>query len=931
VAADSVVFYVRSFVFTVEEFCHVLGLLMDASYDMNDKIFYWLELADSLKNDEEHTQWTVRYAGRTEKSPWSRHAQDMVASSKPKTWFGRFLKVTQQEYPHIIANVEFDIVTNATASTNLSSEVSNLREQLLILLFGIGVVNMQAGGLDVVTPFTEDDQNTFLYLKTNTRNLLRGLQPCPEDIQELVQDYLNRIRKYVAKHPISTGADRRPFSSDLVQCLQNQATPAILPIGCALITSIASDIGQDDHEDSTFYRSGRRSAEIVNSCFDHLEFWEKPYGSAFKSGATKTLSNAGHLPFVDVFPWFKKTDDDFPKAGELLQDYLGATKPLIVLTYGQLPSYLALESFTPLTAKGYYETQRTSNVELGSDYYIQLLGVPHLRHLGDSEDDVIVIPCYHPGYLSQAGLPSIKATTLFLYVHQIVWFSMGVALQQVQESSQTWTRKGLCGEIMLRLQEVLASDHQFGRAFASVKQETIDVTNAFVQGRVTRRKIRNEGQPKAKSTRSVSPKKAIRKERKRIRKNQITTSTTAVGTAVGGYEVYVRSMNLNDKVAPRNDRERHILSWKEPSLENNNQEAQWTIGPLVLPNGVLNGSDKRFIYYTGDGIDIRDTNGHSQGEIKPLHSGRSKTCTLPISAIIVHTAVDDVKDQEFLEHWEDVTGIDIDEYLRGEVATGMSSTDMLAGRCPVEFFLSSKKRSLPFPAVQHLHKATRTSYVTIIKKNCTPAEPGDMLWLLSQFLREICDPQKGAYFDMSSPSENPASVYRLLARFCHGPTYQHHPHLRTLLAIAHLADMGITERMLMSNVIATTLETLAAYTKKTKTISLKAGRKTSKIGYASYKIEGLDAFHQDIIAPFTMPPLESEVEIVEESEVTDDEAELGLELGKRKHDEHSDSDDAFDIMGRKPDKIARGQEVGEDGHHVAGQGSDDEPMLFDEV
>jgi hypothetical protein len=932
---DSTIFYIRSFEFTVDEFCTVLGLLMDASYDMNDKLFHWLELADSIEEAERtRTRWTVRYCGRTDGAAWSRHVGDLSASSgKSKTWFGRFLKATREEYPEIIDNVQIDVVTDATSSSTLSAASSDLREQLLISLFGLGVANAQAGGVDVISPFNEDDQDAFLKLQTNTSNLLKLLQPCLEDIEESIETYIDRAYKYTAKNPISTGADKRDFSDKLRRHLRDQATPAMLSVGCALLTSIASDIGQDDHDDSTFYESGRRSANIVNSCFDHLTHWEKPTGSAFKPGATRAMSKSGYLPFVDLFPWFKKDEADYPKAGELLLEYLRATKPLIVLTYGQLPSYHALASFKPLTIKSFFDTQRSTNVALGSDYYIQILGVPHLRTIGEDEDEeVVIIPCYHPGYLAQAGLPSVKATTLFFYVHQLVWFSMGMVLNLVQDTSRDWTRKELCGEIVLSLQKVLSTDHDFGRAFARVKQETIDATNAFAQGKVARRRIRNEGQPKAKSSRSVSPKKAIRKERKRNRKLQITNTSTSSGTAIGGYEIYVHATKLADAVAPRNDRDRHILSWKEPSFEDQSKGHQWTIGPLILPDGVLgDGSEKRFIYYTGEGLDIRSPNGESQGEIRPLHSGQSRNCTLPISALVVYAKLDEIEDQQFLEHWEDVTGVDIDEYLMNAVPTGMSNTDMLAGRYPAHFF-DTTTRSLPVPALKSLHKASQDAYVTLVKKNCTPANPGDMLWLLSRFFQEICDPKDGISFNVASASESPASVYRLLARFCHTPTYQHHPHLRTLRAVAHLPELGITERILMSNIIVIALHTLAASTKKTTTITLKSASKTSKTGYASYKVKDLNEFHNNILAPFTAPQLKYDIEIIEESEETDQELDADEELGKRKHESDSDfeGDDEHDgDLGetRRPEKMARGS-------RSLGRDEEDGPvpddvMLFD--
>jgi hypothetical protein len=107
-----------------------------------------------------------------------------------------------------------------------------------------------------------------------------------------------------------------------------------------------------------------------------------------------------------------------------------------------------------------------------------------------------------------------------------------------------------------------------------------------VQGRFTRRQRRNLDKSKGKSTRSYSPKKAIRKERMVICKSQIRSSSGAAVTAVGPYDVSIRSMNLKDKLAPQIDRERFILSWTEPNLDDDTQEDHWAIGPVVLPNGI---------------------------------------------------------------------------------------------------------------------------------------------------------------------------------------------------------------------------------------------------------------------------------------------------------------------------------------------------------
>jgi hypothetical protein len=82
----------------------------------------------------------------------------------------------------------------------------------------------------------------------------------------------------------------------------------------------------------------------------------------------------------------------------------------------------------------------------------------------------------------------------------------------------------------------------------------------------------------------------------------------------------------------------------------------WT---LVLPNGVWTrqtASTKRYIFYTDEGLDIRDNAGSSMGERKPTVTGKNKNCTLPISSLVLHANIEDEDDQQFLEHWEDVTG-----------------------------------------------------------------------------------------------------------------------------------------------------------------------------------------------------------------------------------------------------------------------------------
>jgi hypothetical protein len=865
---------------------------------MNDKIFHWCELIDKNKDQGSSADFTVRYCGRTSGSPWDRHRRDVTRSVQHKSWFYRFLSLTMNVFPHIIAETEVDTVIDATGSADLLADALDLREQVLIALFGVGVLNMQSGGLNVVVPLTQKDHTTFLTLHTKTATRLQNTRPCSEEMKSLVEKYGDRIRQYVNAHPDSTGVSKRPYTNKLLECVVQQAMPATLTVGCALVTSIASNIGTDGHVDSTFYKSERRSAEVVNTCFDQLDFWERPFGeSSFEPGATKSMSKAGHLPFVDVFPWFQKNNADFAEAGKILSSYLQTTKPLIVLTYGQLPSYLALNSFEDFSSKWFYDLQHKENDESGSDYYIKILGEPQLRVLGYSDDDVVVIPCYHPGYLAQAGLPSLKATALFFYIHQIVWFGMGVALEALEDKSKAWTRKELCEEVVSQTQKILSVKHQFGQTFASIKQSTIDVTTAFHEGKVSRNLDQTQGT--SQKTRKAGYQKVIRNKRKQMRKSQFSGPTTSGNAAMGGFEVKIRKTNLALFLAPKNDRERHFLSWNELSLEENNVEGKdgdrlWAIGPLVLPNGIINSATpgKLFLYYTGEGIDVRDETGSSMGEVKPISSGKAKKSTFPISALVLYADPGDAGDQAFLEHWEDLTGLDIDGYLLGAVVpTGLSAADTLGGQIPAGWFAkSTTKRVLPIPAMQYLHQKTQTAYVDIIKKLFTPANPGDLLWLFSEFFRSICDPQEGVTFAMSSPSETSMSVFSMIARFCHMQKYKNHPHRRILLSLAHMPETGIAERCIASNMVVLALETLTANKKKKKSVNLMVNGVKMSTSHWSYTIDGHESFYDGVIVAFEEPGLEEGVEMIQEiDEFTDDEENVpGQELGKRLREEGSD-------------------------------------------
>lgn len=138
-------------------------------------------------------------------------------------------------------------------------------------------------------------------------------------------------------------------------------------------------------------------------------------------------------------------------------------------------------------------------------------------------------------------------------------------------------------------------------------------------------------------------------------KTSVPNSHPIAGTTIGCYEVHIKEMKLNAKSAPRPPESNAI----------DGSSVIWIIGPLVLPNGIVgkDSAEKRFLYYTSQGLDIQDANGTSLGERNAIASQRTQNCTLPISAIVVHGIHVDETDERFLKHWEERISAEISSQI----------------------------------------------------------------------------------------------------------------------------------------------------------------------------------------------------------------------------------------------------------------------------
>jgi hypothetical protein len=308
---------------------------MQAGHELGGRVFEWLERLEHL---DDHAYVTLRYCGQTKNKPWDRHVSDIYSTSL-SGFLARFFRTVALYCPEVLSRATVQVVRLAGLEVKLHAALVNLREQVLIALFGDGVLNAQPGGKDVMK-FTEEDRTAFLSLQSDTAKLLENhTQKCSSTMQAAITEYIDEVQRYVGENSSTRGGNKYPFTSKVKNMLLQQAIPVVLsdPHPYTIMVTLGSDIGElHENHQSPFFEAGGRAADAAASCYNHFVHWELGFGYSYDHGRTKRLVEAQFLPLVNTFPWFQRDETDYPAARNLLAQYLGRTKPLIVLTYGEL-------------------------------------------------------------------------------------------------------------------------------------------------------------------------------------------------------------------------------------------------------------------------------------------------------------------------------------------------------------------------------------------------------------------------------------------------------------------------------------------------------------------------------------------------------------------------------------------------------------------
>ncbi|CAN9092100.1 unnamed protein product [Alternaria alternata] len=880
-APNSTLFYVRSFTMTVKDMHDVFQSMLHDRFDMNGRIFGWLEIIDGWRHN---VCMTLRYIGQSKNKPWDRHSSDIYSKSL-RSFMNRFLKTVGMVCPAVLEQAVVHVFTNASATGGapLGPNIIELHEQVLIALFGDGVLNTEAGGNDMVA-LTKEDHEIFKSLGTQTISALQFTKEISTTSQQALLRYAKDVRTYVNQHPTTTKgkSKRHEFTDTTESMLVRQGTPRVLPDGSAVMVTLGSDLG-DTHDDdeAPFFEAGGRSAELVEVLYNNFAYWEQGLVASFEEGFTKKLAKQNLLPFFDLFPWFVKHSDDYPSAINFARQYMEATTPFVVLTYGNLSTYAATKSFQPFSERNYNAEYASLRKDVNRKaYWIEhVMGVPQLATFDGGSGltagkEFILIPCYHPGRNGHAGIMKTLITRLLTMVSAVAWSAIELAIS-VDQHKVGFSRKQKCEEILKLLKTKIDPEHEFGKEMMKLKSEYVIAHTVESQNRFMRKQFLPIGKP----SKGILPTKVQRRARRSLFDTDFQTSD-AYG---GGFDVAIQIQNWNG-ISPI-DNKRFMITWTE-------EDGQvWNIAPVLLPDGALpkDQNDKRYLFYTSGGLDIRNAADESVGNRKPLINGNSKAETIPIASLAI-TICDQANATAFFLHWEEVTGHSINEVLGSRLVMKNDTSNSFKtaddGFLPASFFENSpSKRGLPFSWVNPTTMIkSPNKYLSLIRANL-PAYPGDLVWLINRFLEEVLP--EGGDIDPIPGSIHTNSVYRLVVQFCNQAKYKYYPHLRTFLAFASMAEMGNDERFVPANAFMNVMKIIfgdVEHKRKTARVKINGESKTMDRLWLTV---GKDR-ETGVIHDVEDPELEQDI-IIEEDVTEDEDDEVGA-IGARKRRKEDDED-----------------------------------------
>ncbi|CAH0054694.1 unnamed protein product [Clonostachys solani] len=215
-----------------------------------------------------------------------------------------------------------------------------------------GVINTEAGGRFLHEP-SLNDERYFKLLSTRVVQQI-GNQELTHLIssnkQLQIEALAKEIQAYANTHQYETGTSKYPFLKPQLDSLVRNLEFSTLRNGWTPFLTLGAEITQSafrNHDSKSFFLGSSKSAHLATTTYDHFGSWETTPADD-KTTITSRMVACNHLPFINLFNWPKTDDATINDALQFLKRYFELTQPVVVMTYGHLLSFAALEVFDPM-------------------------------------------------------------------------------------------------------------------------------------------------------------------------------------------------------------------------------------------------------------------------------------------------------------------------------------------------------------------------------------------------------------------------------------------------------------------------------------------------------------------------------------------------------------------------------------------------------
>ncbi|KAI9004584.1 hypothetical protein BC832DRAFT_614985 [Gaertneriomyces semiglobifer] len=422
-------FYIRSWPITATDLAHIVATWEEDGITPPEA-WNWLGTIQLATNPD--TVFHIRYVGKcmAPTTPHQRFIEDSI--SRNSGMLPEFLTALEQHAPDSYAAGRTYEIQAARLPSFASPEVRDDRERAIIAYFDKRtLLNQQSGGFYASYVPSIADHVLFTNLGTSFfTSFAQTLEVAPDEMVRSIDGWITELELYAENHPAETGTALHPIPVGYMEMLKQQAMPYLCH-GHVIGTILGKDITREDYFGCSSFFGGRsRAGHLVKDFLSRLEAYEKNQMRWDGTFETRTLS------FIDVYPWL--VHRNIAAILELVTMYLRITRPLVVLSMGQLPSSCAKANFI-----------HTSG--LPSQNYISQVGIPSIQTYADQDwlfdsaqttppagFSFIMIPHLHPGY-DKYGQQPVQLRRVYDLTWQLSIYILNQALILAGQAASSGT------------------------------------------------------------------------------------------------------------------------------------------------------------------------------------------------------------------------------------------------------------------------------------------------------------------------------------------------------------------------------------------------------------------------------------------------------------------------------------------------------------